>query len=193
MSSLAPKYPEDLPPSNSGQYYNTIAGHGRSKPHAGSASHSASSSSSSQHMTAGSDHKYMTLGSGRSLHSPLLAQKSDNELYSSSADYANMTSSGQPLIANVDGLKLSHATSKSRRVLDRIRRPLPDLPPGEPVTFSAADLPPDFKGLHKPEILISGCINYSACVSSIKTCLIVLICEGFDRQSSFHNKMILFL
>lgn len=95
-----------------------------------------------------------------------MAEYSTNDLYGCcEEDYANLTQNGVPLVANVHGLKFSQAQSSTRRVLSRVRRPLPDLPVDQEITFSAADLPHDFKGIQKPEILINGCVNYSSCVS----------------------------
>lgn len=83
-------------------------------------------------------------------------------------DYANLTESGVPLIGNVEGLKLSMTRNQARETNPgmHMHRPLPRLP-GEEIEFTVGDLPYGFTGQHNPEILINGCVNYSACVSLI--------------------------
>lgn len=142
--------------------YNTMASVGRSKS-AKQITQTAGASgmgvSNGGYLTM--DHRHSNRSSSGSVSTPL---QQVSESYGT-ADYANLTEQGVPLVGNVEGLKLSKAQSRSKRVLNRAKRPLPDLPPGQELTFTVADLPADFKGRHKPEILINGCVNYSACVS----------------------------
>ncbi|XP_067952016.1 ankyrin repeat and sterile alpha motif domain-containing protein 1B-like [Watersipora subatra] len=84
------------------------------------------------------------------------------------SDYANMTESGIPLVGDIEGLKLSKSQEKSNKSIQR--RPLPELPSEERISFTKEDLPPDFKSSVDPEILISGCVNFSACY--LGTCLV---------------------
>ena len=149
--------------------YNTMASVGRSqsvKQLTQKAGVSGMGVSNGGYLTMDSRHSKNSdrLSSG-SVHTPLSHVSEEYGM----ADYANLTEQGVPLVGNVEGLKLSKAQSKSKRVLNRVKRPLPDLPPGQELTFTVADLPPDFKGKHKPEILINGCVNYSACVSVYTT------------------------
>jgi len=104
-----------------------------------------------------------------------------------SEDYANLTETGIPVIGNVDGLKLSQAQNKTKRILQKIKRPLPNVPPGDPLTFTSADLPSDFTGIHKPEILIEGCVNYSSCVSQYHYRFLFFVLNSFPHVGVFKH------
>lgn len=158
--------------TSSDPHFNTIGGRG-----------TRSQSTKERRTPAINPQGYMTVDSKRGQF--LMHSSVSGDLYDS-ADYANIAGNGKPLVANIDGLKLSQAQVRSRRVLNKIKRPLPDLPASDPLSFTVADLPPDFKGRHKPELLIDGCINYSSCVGLSPLDKVHIIFHMHQTFSLFH-------